>query len=61
MVNLFRYPRSRKISDFYQNYDFTLFQKIEIFWGLTISVENRKFSISQMMKQTSPLNSSHEI
>ena len=26
-----------------------------------ISVENRKFSRSRMMKQTTPLNSSHEI
>ena len=34
-MKLFRHPRSRKILDFYRNYDFTIFQKIGIFWGLT--------------------------
>ena len=29
------YPRSRKIPDFYRNYDFTLFEKIGILSGLT--------------------------
>ena len=30
-------PRSRKFSDFYQNYDFALFSEIGIFSGLTCS------------------------
>ena len=34
----FRHPRSRKISDFYQNYDLALFEKIGIFSGLTWNV-----------------------
>ena len=34
-MNLFCYPRSRKILDFYQNYDFAIFSKIGILSGLT--------------------------
>ena len=32
---MFFHPRSRKILGFNQNYDFAIFQKIGIFWGLT--------------------------
>ena len=32
-----RHPRSRKISYFYRNYDFALFEKIGIFSGLIFS------------------------
>ena len=33
----FCHSKSRKISDFYRNYDFTIFEKIGIFSGLTFS------------------------
>ena len=35
MVKSVSSSRSRKFSDFYQNYDFAIFHKIRIFWGLT--------------------------
>ena len=35
--------RSRKISDFYRNYHFALFEKMRIFSGLTGAIPGAKF------------------
>ena len=48
--NPFHHQRSRKISDFYQNYDFALFSKIGIFSGLT-SIALQEWQMLKTMGQ----------